>query len=251
MKDKELKILLAGIVAMVAATVSLFLFGDDEKKEDFRFSRLEPITETTSADVSKPAKMIISSGTVISTTEPETIPYDEILLDLNTASAEELCLLDGIGETRARAIVQYRETNGDFHNIEEIMNVSGIGEGTFMQIKEHICVVGAEYTEPVTEKAAVQVTTEASSEPETTENTVTEPWTEHEPTLEELVPIDLNTATREELMLLPGIDGEAADGIIRLRESIHGFGSVEELLYVDELTQKQVAELAEFVTVGQ
>ena len=48
--------------------------------------------------------------------------------------------LKGIGETRARAIIEYRETYGDFGYIEEIMNVSGIKEASFEKIKDDICV---------------------------------------------------------------------------------------------------------------
>jgi competence protein ComEA len=73
----------------------------------------------------------------------------------------------------------------------------------------------------------------------------------HELTLEDIAPIDLNKATKEELMLLPDVNEKTAEAILSLREGIHGFSNVYELLYVDELTQKQVAELIEFVTVGE
>lgn len=61
-------------------------------------------------------------------------------ININTASMEELMELKGIGETRARAIIEYRETYGDFGYIEEIMNVSGIKEASFEKIKDDICV---------------------------------------------------------------------------------------------------------------
>ena len=61
-------------------------------------------------------------------------------ININTASMEELMELKGIGETRARAIIEYRETYGGFGYIEEIMNVSGIKEASFEKIKDDICV---------------------------------------------------------------------------------------------------------------
>lgn len=61
-------------------------------------------------------------------------------LDINTATAEELIRLSGIGEKRAADIITYRETNGGFSCIEDIMQVSGIGEKTFEKIKEEITV---------------------------------------------------------------------------------------------------------------
>ncbi len=63
-------------------------------------------------------------------------------IDINTASAAELCSIPGIGETRAAAIVAYRQENGAFRSAEEIMNVSGIKEGTYAKIREFITVSG-------------------------------------------------------------------------------------------------------------
>ena len=61
-------------------------------------------------------------------------------VNLNTAGREELMTLDGIGETRAEAIIRYRETYGGFQSIEDVMNVSGIKEGAFEKIKDDITV---------------------------------------------------------------------------------------------------------------
>lgn len=61
-------------------------------------------------------------------------------LNINAATAEELEFLSGIGESRAADIIAYREANGDFSRIEDIMQISGIGEKTFEKIKEQITV---------------------------------------------------------------------------------------------------------------
>ena len=62
------------------------------------------------------------------------------MVNINTAGPEELMTLSGIGEARAQAILSYREENGDFSTIEDIKNVSGIGEGIFDRIKNMITV---------------------------------------------------------------------------------------------------------------
>lgn len=61
-------------------------------------------------------------------------------VNINTASAEELMTLSGIGESKAAQIVSYRESNGAFQKIEDIMKISGIKEGVFSKIKDYITV---------------------------------------------------------------------------------------------------------------
>ena len=61
-------------------------------------------------------------------------------VNLNTADSQELQTLPGIGETRAEAIIAYREETGGFGSIEEIQNVSGIKGKTFEKIEDYITV---------------------------------------------------------------------------------------------------------------
>ena len=61
-------------------------------------------------------------------------------IDLNTATAEQLMELPGIGEAKAAGILEYRKRVGRFTDIEEIMNVSGIGEAMFEKIKDKVTV---------------------------------------------------------------------------------------------------------------
>ena len=61
-------------------------------------------------------------------------------ININTADEAQLTTLTGIGATRAQAIIAYREENGPFTAIEDIMNVQGIKEGTFAKIKDEIVV---------------------------------------------------------------------------------------------------------------
>ena len=61
-------------------------------------------------------------------------------ININTAPEAQLCEIPGIGATRAAAIAAYRQEHGGFSSIEEIMNVSGIKEGTYAKIKDRITV---------------------------------------------------------------------------------------------------------------
>ena len=76
---------------------------------------------------------IVTAGTV---TEQGNASDGKI--NINTASEAELCNIPGIGATRAAAIVAYRQEKGGFSSIEDIMNVSGIKEGTYEKIKDSI-----------------------------------------------------------------------------------------------------------------
>ncbi len=62
------------------------------------------------------------------------------LININTASLEELDSLPGVGPTTAQRIIDYRNTNGPFTTIDEIMDVSGIGPATYDEIKDLITV---------------------------------------------------------------------------------------------------------------
>ncbi|MBD3109981.1 helix-hairpin-helix domain-containing protein [Bacillus sp. AGMB 02131] len=61
-------------------------------------------------------------------------------VNLNNADENELQTLPGIGPSKAEAIIQYRSENGPFQSIEDLKNVSGIGEKTFEKLKENIAI---------------------------------------------------------------------------------------------------------------
>ncbi|MFT6247244.1 MAG: competence protein ComEA [Cognaticolwellia sp.] len=68
---------------------------------------------------------------VVSTTEVHVV-------DINLADIETLALLKGVGEKRAKAIVAYRESNGQFNSVDDLLNVKGVGEHTLQLNKGRI-----------------------------------------------------------------------------------------------------------------
>ncbi len=62
------------------------------------------------------------------------------LVNINTATKEELMTLPGIGEAKADLIISYRNTQGSFKNAEDIKNISGIKDGVYSRIKDYICI---------------------------------------------------------------------------------------------------------------
>ncbi len=85
-----------------------------------------------------------TSSTYYASTESEykETMDDEITgpININTADVDELTKLDGIGPSKAKAIIAYREENGDFESVEDLLKVSGIGKKTFEAIEDDIVV---------------------------------------------------------------------------------------------------------------
>lgn len=106
--------------------------------------------ETSDADLSKvnlasilldAQKIYIPAIVVYSENDQDSIAYqNDGLININTASSSELQKLSGIGPAMAEKIIAYRENNGYFIQIEDIMNVDGIGENKFNKIKENITI---------------------------------------------------------------------------------------------------------------
>lgn len=62
----------------------------------------------------------------------------KLVVDINHAEAQRLTELPGVGATVAERIIAYREENGPFEKLEELMNVRGIGEKTFLKLKPFV-----------------------------------------------------------------------------------------------------------------
>jgi len=82
---------------------------------------------------------------------PKTTSEAVVPLNLNTATAAQLEALPGVGPALAQRIVDYRQQSGGFKKIEELMNVRGIGEASFLKLKALVTV-----TAPKTDRAATQ-----------------------------------------------------------------------------------------------
>ena len=62
------------------------------------------------------------------------------IVNLNTATSSQIATLPGVGDAAAKRIIEYREKNGGFKKIEELMNVKGIGEKSFLKLKPLVTV---------------------------------------------------------------------------------------------------------------
>ena len=104
-------------------------------QEEMERQGLDPAEMAKASD----GQMNGSAGTGQNTGMTAQVQQDN-RININTADEAQLITLTGIGATRAQAIIAYREENGPFAAIEDIMNVQGIKEGTFAKIKDEIVV---------------------------------------------------------------------------------------------------------------
>jgi competence protein ComEA len=112
-------------------------------------SEIDPNSINLVAKVEDGQQLEISNGTTAGVSTPSTSPFRVLstprsnssatdLININTADLTKLESLPDIGPTTAQKIIDYRNLHGDFTNIQDILNVSGIGPATFDQIQDLI-----------------------------------------------------------------------------------------------------------------
>ena len=157
-------------------------------------------------------------------------------IDPNVASAEELDRLPGVGASRALRIVQEREENGPFASIEDLTRVTGLGPSSVERLKPYVRVTGGG----------------SSSERRPSTVARTGPPGEVGRTAGAAASgalVDLNRATEEELLALPGVGPVMAGRIVAFRKERGGFRKLEDLMDVKGVGSKTFARLKPLVKI--
>lgn len=127
------------------------LLTEEPEPEISAIAETEPILISTERETASEASANYAGGSAMQILQTSSSKAEETadaadsensseLININTAPASELVKLKGIGEVKAAAIVEYRRINGNFKTVQDIMNVSGIGEKTFEKIRSQITV---------------------------------------------------------------------------------------------------------------
>jgi competence ComEA-like helix-hairpin-helix protein len=132
------------LVAAFAAIAAVGVFLDRVERDRFVIETVPP--DVNGADNAVSAMSALSESAGVSEDTEDTTPdendKDEFIggkVNINTAGADVLSQLDGIGEKTAEKIIEYREEHGPFNAIEELTLVNGIGEKKLEAIKDRIC----------------------------------------------------------------------------------------------------------------
>lgn len=138
--DKDINRLTAAGVLLIASMAVMMVGGliGEKRRGDIpevEIIEAESVTTGTSAVSEDADDTDVGAASEIS----DTPVSEKLMININTADAEQLVKLKGVGEKTAEKIIEYRE-QCPFESIEDIMNVSGIGEKKFEDIKDMICV---------------------------------------------------------------------------------------------------------------
>jgi competence ComEA-like helix-hairpin-helix protein len=166
-----------------------------------------------------------TSGRLTETASVTTKPAPNLPIELNSATLEELTWLPGVNDTMAVRIIVYAEQYG-FYSVDDLLNVSGIGEAKLEKIRPYVYVD----TSSLPQKSTVTTAT-----PETTA---------YKPSL----PIELNSATIEDLTWLPEIGETTAIKIIVYAQQ-YGFYSVDDLLNVSGIGKAKLEKIKPYICV--
>lgn len=223
-----------GIGTATCEKLKKYLYVGSQKTEKF-----ENIAQTSSETTTITTTQTTTEATTEATTTQETeaiIIEEDIInypININTAPKKLLMELPGIGEAKASAIITFRQTYGYFNHSDEIMNVKGIGQITYDKIK-NLITTGTPQSDipsvPINEEIVITETTTteedviivSSKEPEQTEETTT---------TEPKQLVNINTATKEELISELSLTEEEAEALITHREKVKtGFTHKNEML---------------------
>lgn len=222
-----------GIAAIILVTLYAELASRPQTPIIVTFSTTESETATTEASTTSTMPLHTTYASVASTPtaiETTTTMTTAICRDLNAATAADLQRVNGIGAVLAEAILSERTRLGGFCSRAQLLEIPGIGTVLTERIMAEFEIPN-ELPQTVATSAVTTTTCPTTTSLLTTQ--LTTESTTASTTREAAGYYNINVVTREELLLIEGVDEQMADDILALRELIQYFSNLAELMYID------------------
>lgn len=135
--DKRQTLVLIGISLIIIAGVLIFVAVSQPKIYEQDESTL---ISNQSSQSNTSVYIETQSAQTTTVNDSSVSEYVSYPVNINTATVQELCTINGIGEKRAEAIVQYRQQIGSYTSVEQIKNIQGIGDSIYAQVSPYLTV---------------------------------------------------------------------------------------------------------------
>ncbi len=201
---------------------------------------------TTTSEQTTIATTTKKKTTTKSTTSTKTIEFP---ISLNSITCEELQYINGIGSSTAQKIVDYRNAIGGVYTSRyQLTEIDGIGEKKMNLIMQYTYIENEVLDSPQVQQEATVLETQPPTDAELVQEV---PYTEQYSETDIVVqyPINLNTATLEELCTIPTVTPEVAESILQLKDTIQYYSNIRELLYIDGISEEYLYSISEYICV--
>lgn len=194
-----------------------------ENAEKNKESKTDKAEKTTKANSEKP-------DDTKQTSAPVSFP-----IDINKADLQQLCAIDGVGESTAQRILDYRSSVGVISSLDMLLNVEGIGKKTLSKLENYLFVADSDKAQTTT-STTTSKTAKVSTAPLVT-------------SAKQFSQVNINTADEVEISNALLISIERAQKIVDTREKIGGYVTKPEVLLSQAITQSEFVELEKYITI--
>ena len=205
------------------------------------------VTSKSTTDISTTTKETsVSTSKSISSSSDSSISIS-FPISLNEITCEELTYIDGIGIKTAQKIIDYRNAIGYFTSRYQLLEINGIGESKMNTIMQYTFIDG--------EDLNYSQDSSVGNEEYQEYNVPNDDYYNNEDNVPQDIPnsveypINLNTATLEELCSIPSVDTSIAQEILSLRDTIQYFSNPYELLYTDSISEDFLSQIIDYICV--
>lgn len=234
MNDRKWNLILAaGLLSAALAAAGIELMTMPRRDQTvYQISAETGQSAETTVLSAAPERPLPPKGTDLQQTEPvrtdEAPEPEPVNRNLNTATAEDLMRVSGIGKVLAERIITLRDEKGGFRRRDELLEAEGIGENLMNAVM-----------------AEFEIPDELPPEPEPLPDAAPDPPPQTEPAPPEQTPVsepdapsgpyEMNQVTREELLGIPDMTETLADEYLEMRERLHGYQNFNELVLLKHM----------------